>query len=280
MSAHVHFPTLSYPRPTTRASVRDKCPRDQQRDYLRYPSSPSKTQFWLYLSRERDRTLADTCATTASKPVRQAAGAGAREPARPRADARGRAGGGGSSLYESTVLCEYLEERYAGHEPNILPPYSSYYYYYYSGSGSGSGPGSSPAAAAADGDSDYYRARHRICADFVGTRVIPAFHRFLQFQPAGDDDDDDDDDEQPRAEAETGDGLDVMRTEFRNTLREFARELLRNDEEEGRGGEETEGRRERAAPSSWGTASGSRISRSCPGRWVSFFLSSSFYFGL
>ncbi|KAK7754366.1 hypothetical protein SLS62_003659 [Diatrype stigma] len=111
--------------------------------------------------------------------------------------------GPGKSLYESTVLCEYLEERYAGLAPNILPPPSS-------SSSSASFPG--------DGDQDYQRARHRIWADFVGSRVIPAFHRFLQFQPK---------------EAGGEERLAELRCEFRGTLREFAAEMRRNDGEEG-----------------------------------------------
>ena len=56
-------------------------------------------------------------------------------------------------LYESTVICEFLEDAYPDHGIRLLP--------------------SDP----------YLRARMRIWVDFVGTRVIPAFHRFLQFQP-------------------------------------------------------------------------------------------------
>lgn len=102
----------------------------------------------------------------------------------------------GKSLYESTVLCEYLEDHYAGHAPNILP-------------------------LAGDDNNDYRRARHRIWADYVGSRVIPAYHRFLQFQPA-----------EGTSEAEAAGRLAELRVEFRNTLREFAAEMLRNDDGE------------------------------------------------
>lgn len=60
----------------------------------------------------------------------------------------------GKSLYESTVICEYLEEHYVDHKPSLLP---------------------------AD---DYERARSRIWMDYVTSRAIPAFHRLLQFQPS------------------------------------------------------------------------------------------------
>ena len=112
---------------------------------------------------------------------------------------------GDRSLYESNVVCEYLEERYAGHKPNILPPLSR----------PPSGVGDE-----GDGDNEYKRARHRIWADYVGTRVIPAFHRFLQFQPSAGGDD-----------ADALRTLDELRVEFRDTLLVFARELLKNDEE-------------------------------------------------
>ncbi|KAI0409913.1 putative glutathione S-transferase [Xylaria palmicola] len=85
----------------------------------------------------------------------------------------------GKSLYESTVICEYLDEHYPAHEPRLLP---------------------------AD---DYERARSRIWIDYVTTRVLPAFHRLLQFQPTSYD----------------GDGaarLDELRAELRRCLLEFA----------------------------------------------------------
>lgn len=59
-------------------------------------------------------------------------------------------------LYESNVICEYLDESYtdtAKHGPSLLP--------------------SDP----------YERARCRIWIDFTGSRIIPAFYRFCQHQP-------------------------------------------------------------------------------------------------
>ncbi|RAL11408.1 uncharacterized protein BO97DRAFT_347316 [Aspergillus homomorphus CBS 101889] len=85
-------------------------------------------------------------------------------------------------LYESTVILEYLEEAYPSHKPALLPT------------------------------DPYLRARARIWIDFVTSRVIPAFHRFLQFQP-GDGD------------GGGADGLKMVRGEFVDTLKEFAREL-------------------------------------------------------
>ncbi|KAL4898316.1 thioredoxin-like protein [Aspergillus ambiguus] len=57
-------------------------------------------------------------------------------------------------LYESTVILEYLEEAYPDHAPSLLP------------------------------EDPYDRARARIWIDYVTSRIIPAFHRFLQYQPA------------------------------------------------------------------------------------------------
>ena len=59
-------------------------------------------------------------------------------------------------LFESTVICEYLEEAYPDHKPHLLPK------------------------------DPYERARTRIWTDFCTSRIIPAFHRFLQFQPMSD----------------------------------------------------------------------------------------------
>lgn len=50
-------------------------------------------------------------------------------------------------LYESTVICEFLEDAYPDHGPKLLP--------------------SDP----------YSRAKLRIWTDFVTSRVIPSFHR-------------------------------------------------------------------------------------------------------
>ncbi|CZS88586.1 related to glutathione transferase omega-1 [Rhynchosporium agropyri] len=56
--------------------------------------------------------------------------------------------------YESTVICEFLEEAYPSATPHLMP--------------------SDP----------YTRARTRIWTDFVTPRIIPAFHPFLQCQPS------------------------------------------------------------------------------------------------
>ena len=90
----------------------------------------------------------------------------------PSAAAAGRNGDGGGvgsgsanspkPLYESTVICEYLDEAYPG-----------------SGSSSDSGPGRSrllPADA-------YERARCRLWIDHTKSRIIPAFYKLLQHTP-------------------------------------------------------------------------------------------------
>lgn len=80
-------------------------------------------------------------------------------------------------LYESTVLCEFLEEAYADHTPRLQP-------------------------------ADPYE-RTRIWTDFVTSRIIPAFHRFLQYQPARD----------------GAEGLQKAREEYLGYLKEFAAEM-------------------------------------------------------
>lgn len=58
-------------------------------------------------------------------------------------------------LYESNIICEYLDEAYTDtskHGPNLLP--------------------SDP----------YEKARCRIWIDYIGSRIIPAFYRFCQHQ--------------------------------------------------------------------------------------------------
>ncbi|KAH8887859.1 glutathione S-transferase [Thozetella sp. PMI_491] len=98
--------------------------------------------------------------------------------------------GPGKALYESTVILEYLEEAYPDHEPHLL---------------------------ARD---PYERARSRIWVDFVTSRVIPAFHRFLQFQV------------QTWSGEGTGeDRLALLRAEYRGKLLEFARELVKRGNE-------------------------------------------------
>lgn len=81
-------------------------------------------------------------------------------------------------LYESTVVCEFLEDAFPDHGPRLLPK------------------------------DPYDRARTRIWTDFCTSRIIPSFHRFLQFQPLSD-------------EA----GLEQVRNEFRGKLKEFTKEM-------------------------------------------------------
>ena len=78
-------------------------------------------------------------------------------------------------LYESNVVCEFLEDAYPDHGLKLLP--------------------SDP----------YTRARMRIWTDFISTRIIPAFHRFLQFQPE-----------------QSSSTIDKVRADFLETLRQFA----------------------------------------------------------
>lgn len=80
-------------------------------------------------------------------------------------------------LYESTVVLEYLEEAYLDHKPRLLP------------------------------EDPYEKARVRIWVDYVTSRVIPAFHRFLQFQ-----------------EGQSQGSIDDLRREFLNHLKEWTRE--------------------------------------------------------
>ena len=56
-------------------------------------------------------------------------------------------------LYESNVICEFLEEAYPDHGPKILP------------------------------EDPFQRAVMRIWTDFVTSRIVPAWFRFLQHQP-------------------------------------------------------------------------------------------------
>ncbi|KAK0863708.1 hypothetical protein LTS02_006456 [Friedmanniomyces endolithicus] len=81
-------------------------------------------------------------------------------------------------LYESPVLCEFLEDAYPDHGPRLLPR------------------------------DPYERARVRIWTDFCTSRLIPAFHRFLQWQPLSD-----------------GEGLGRVREEFLGRLMELAEEM-------------------------------------------------------
>lgn len=78
-------------------------------------------------------------------------------------------------LYESVVLCEFLEEAFSNHTPHLQP------------------------------EDPFTRARSRIWMDYVGSRIIPAFHRFLQHQG-----------EQ---------GLEEKKVEFLSHLKEFTKEM-------------------------------------------------------
>ncbi|KAF7715154.1 Uncharacterized protein PECH_007465 [Penicillium ucsense] len=89
-------------------------------------------------------------------------------------------------LYESTVILEYLEEAYPDHKPQFLP------------------------------QDPYERARARIWIDYVTSRIIPAFHRFLQYQPAEGNDD---------SGAGKHAGLHQMRKEFLNHLKAWTTQM-------------------------------------------------------
>ncbi|PYH90833.1 glutathione S-transferase [Aspergillus ellipticus CBS 707.79] len=83
-------------------------------------------------------------------------------------------------LYESAVILEYLEEAYPTHTP-LLPT------------------------------SPYERAKARIWIDFVTSRIIPSFHRFLQYQPS--------------SPSGTDAGLQKAREDFLAKLKEWTREM-------------------------------------------------------
>ncbi|TVY38673.1 Glutathione S-transferase omega [Lachnellula occidentalis] len=82
-------------------------------------------------------------------------------------------------LYESTVVCEFLEDAYPSATPKLLP--------------------SDP----------YTKARMKIWADFVTSRIIPAYHRFLQYQP--------------KSASDTG--LEKVRLEFVEQIKQFTQEM-------------------------------------------------------
>ena len=81
-------------------------------------------------------------------------------------------------LYESTVVCEFLEDAYPSTK-KLLP--------------------SDP----------YEKARVRIWTDFVTSRIIPSFHRFLQYQP----------------KSPSDSGLSKVREDFLNKLKQFTEEM-------------------------------------------------------
>ncbi|KAF2155322.1 glutathione transferase omega-1 [Myriangium duriaei CBS 260.36] len=82
----------------------------------------------------------------------------------------------GKPLYESTVIGEFLEEAYPDHGITLFPK------------------------------DPYEKARTRIWTDFCTSRIIPAYHRFLQSQGS---------------ESE----VDELRKEFHGHLKEFAKEI-------------------------------------------------------
>jgi glutathione S-transferase len=88
----------------------------------------------------------------------------------------------GKPLYESTVICEFLEEVYGEEGGKRLLPIDP-----------------------------YEKARCRIWVDFCTSRIIPSFHRFLQFQPM----------------SETM-GLKDVRNEFLGQLKTFTNEMHPN----------------------------------------------------
>lgn len=58
----------------------------------------------------------------------------------------------GKALYESTIICEFLEDAYPSHYPRLLTR------------------------------EPFERARLKIWTDHITSRVVPAFNRFLQYQ--------------------------------------------------------------------------------------------------
>ncbi|KAI9845640.1 MAG: hypothetical protein M1837_004614 [Sclerophora amabilis] len=91
-------------------------------------------------------------------------------------------------LYESNVICEFLEDAYPDSTPRLLP--------------------SDP----------YEKARLRIWMDFVTSRIIPSYHRFLQFQPDA------------SLRDQSSKGLEKVRSDFLQNLREFSAEMLGSGE--------------------------------------------------
>ncbi len=87
-------------------------------------------------------------------------------------------------LYESNVICEFLEDAYPEYGPKLLPTDA------------------------------FEKARVRIWIDFVTSRIIPAFHRFLQYQPP-----------QGASKDDAKAGLEKVRQEFLGKIKEFAAEI-------------------------------------------------------
>jgi len=85
-------------------------------------------------------------------------------------------------LYESTVICQFLEEAYPDHGTSLLPK------------------------------DVYDRARMRIWIDWITSRYIPAYHRFLQHQPSS-------------VEGGSDEGLEAARQAFLGLTKEFTKEM-------------------------------------------------------
>lgn len=83
-------------------------------------------------------------------------------------------------LYESTVVCEFLEDAYPDTK-SLLP------------------------------HDPYQKARTKIWIDFVTSRIIPAYHRFLQHQP--------------KSDPESDEGLATVREDFQEQLKQFTQEM-------------------------------------------------------
>ncbi|KAK8083794.1 hypothetical protein PG996_002575 [Apiospora saccharicola] len=104
----------------------------------------------------------------------------------------------GKALYESTVLLQYLEETYPHRAPRLLPPVAG-----------------DEGNVVQDHEAVFTRARARIWMDFVTTRVIPAWHRLLQFQAGT----------QRGNQDNSKKMLEGKRDEYRGYLLEFARAM-------------------------------------------------------
>ncbi|KAK8140199.1 hypothetical protein PG984_000265 [Apiospora sp. TS-2023a] len=105
----------------------------------------------------------------------------------------------GKALYESTVLLQYLEETYPHRAPRLLPPVAG-----------------DEGDVVQDHEAVFTRARARIWMDFVTTRVIPAWHRLLQFQAGT---------QRGNKDNSSKQMLEGMRDEYRGYLIEFARAM-------------------------------------------------------
>ncbi|KAL0260712.1 hypothetical protein SLS55_004402 [Diplodia seriata] len=84
----------------------------------------------------------------------------------------------GKPLYESTVVVDFLEEAYPDHGESLYPK------------------------------DPYEKARQRIWADFVTSRIIPGYHRFLQYQ----------------VEESGREGFEKVKAEYLGYLREWIKE--------------------------------------------------------